>query len=535
MSPLRLKKPFVLTIALAALVAVAALACGGNGKEEPSAAAVDTAAITEAVNQAVAKALASAQQGPPPQQAVAPAPPQIIVQVGTSPGQAQAMPAPSGWATTWSQLMDVNLLKTFDSSGPDLWNAAEHPLVYFASEGPGYGGLTSSSVSLPGYQAIDARTRQVLAAPHFDIGGVAKEDAKFHDVQGAYFEPHGTGVSPDGKYVYVPTAAGADFAGDKTAGRLLVINARTGKLHQIIQVPGRPHHIKSFVDSEGNDRVLAYSWSYGAYILDPKDDNRVVGAVPNGILQGSGYLAFVDHSGRWLFYSVRPPSGVEAQGSVAIIDTKTWARVRSIGVEDPSPIFVAFDANGKFAYVTGGHENLVTKIDISAEDPKDWKMVKFARAGTEGPYGLNLTWQEDLIVTIGKGEGSHNKGITVGLVDPKMLGSARPLGEVYTGCLRADHAILNPDPEANELWISCNSSFETVILDLGNKLKKPGLGIHDYVKARIPSPNGGSSHNGAFVSYNPDWTGRVLADQNGLHGTALQKQKEMLAKKASAR
>lgn len=455
-----------------------------------------------------------------------------VVQVGNPQAAAPAGAVPSGWDTEWSQMMGVRLLQTFEPSGTALWDAAEHPLVYFASEGPGYGGLTSSGVSLPGYQAIDAITHEVLAAPHFDIGGVAKEDADFLDVQGAYFEPHGLGVSPDGRFIYLPTAAGANFRGDKEAGRLLVVNAKTGTLAQIIQVPGRPHHIKSFVDIQGNDRVLAYSWDWGAYILDPLDDNRVVGAVPNGILNGRGYLAFVDPSGRWLFYTVRPPRGVEAQGTVAIIDTETWQYVRSIGIEDSSPIFVAFTADGRTAFVTGGHESKVAKIDMSEEDPADWKLVKVARAGTEGPYGLNLNWTEDMIVTIGKGEGSHNKGITVGLVDPRMVGSARPLGEIYTGCLRADHGILHPDPEANEIWISCNSSFETIIFDLSKKQSRGDFSPEGYVKDRIPTPNGGSTHNGAFVRYSADWTGRVLADQNGLHGAALAAKREILSKTA---
>jgi len=137
-------------------------------------------------------------------------------------------------------------------------------------------------------------------------------------------------------------------------------------------------------------------------------------------------------------------------------------------------------------------------------------------------------------VTIGKGEGSHNKGITVGLVDPRMVGSARPLGEVYTACPRADHAIMNPDPDTNEIWISCNSSFETVIFDLSKRATRGEFSLGDYVKARIPSPAGGSTHNGAFVRYNPDWTGNFLADQNGLHGIAREAKRAMLAKKASA-
>ena len=81
-----------------------------------------------------------------------------IIQVANPQAQAPAGVAPSGWDTEWSQLMEVRLLQTFDSSGPELWNAADHPMVYFASEGPGYGGLTTDNVTLPGYQAIDAKT-----------------------------------------------------------------------------------------------------------------------------------------------------------------------------------------------------------------------------------------------------------------------------------------------------------------------------------------------------------------------------------------
>lgn len=502
-------------IALVALLMGAVLACSSDDKDEGDTAAAATGA------------------SPAPAAAAAPnAPPRTVVQVGTPAAGAPAPAAITGWDTEYSIEMGVKLLQSFDSSGPPLWDAAEHPLVYFASEGPGYGGITSGGVALPGYQAIDATTHEVLAAPHFNIGDTSTEGMAIADARALFFEPHGLGVSPDGQFIYLPTASGVSFSGAKETGRMIVVNARTGLIHQILQVPGRPHPIKSFVDAQGNDRVLAYSWNWGAYIFDPTDDNRVVGAVPNEMLNGAGYLAFVDPTGKYLFYTVRPPSGVESQGTVAIIDTEDWSYVRNIGIEDPSPIFVAFAGDGKTAYVTGGHESLVAKIDMSSDDPGDWAMVKFARAGTEGPYGLTLNWAEDQIITIGKGEGSHNKGITVGLVDPRMIGRARPTGEIYTGCLRADHGILHPDPAVNELWISCNSSFETVVLDLS----KQGDPLStDRVKARIPSPNGGSTHNGAFVQYNPDWTGRVQGDQNGLHDAALETKLQMLATTAAAR
>lgn len=463
-------------------------------------------------------------------------PPKTVVQIGAASGAPPPVAAPTGWDTEWSRMMDVYLLQTFDSSGPDLWDAAKHPLVYFASEGPGYGGLQSSDVVLPGYLAVDGYTHETLAGPHFDVGIPAPETPDLEGVSGPHFEPHGLGASPDGKYLYIPTAVGTDFSGAKDSGRLIVVEARTGNIHQLLQVPGRPHHIKAYTDTQGRDRVLVYSWNWGAYVLDPNDDHKVVGAIPNGILLGQGYLAFVHPSGKYIFYSVRPPGGVEANGSVAIIDAETFQYIRSMEVHDSSPIFVAFDAEGNTAFVTGGHQSTITKLDTSEEDPLDWEVVKFARAGTEGPYGLNLTWEDDMIIAIGKGEGSHNKGITVGLVDPRMPGSARPLGEVYTGCMRADHALIHPDPELKEMWISCNSSFETVIFDLDKRETRQQFSDPlGYIKARIPTPNGGSTHNGAFVAYDASWGGTLLSDQNGLHGPALDLKIQMKAAAAKAR
>jgi hypothetical protein len=94
----------------------------------------------------------------------------------------------------------------------------------------------------------------------------------------------------------------------------------------------------------------------------------------------------------------------------------------------------------------------------------------------------------------------------------------QPQDEVYTGCVRGDHGTLHPDPDANELWISCNSSFEVVILDLDLR----------EITERIPMPHGGSTHSGAFVEYSSDWQGEVVSDHNGLQGAALATKRKLL-------
>ncbi|MBI3661182.1 hypothetical protein HY230_12025, partial [Candidatus Acetothermia bacterium] len=223
---------------------------------------------------------------------------------------------------------------------------------------------------------------------------------------------------------------------------------------------------------------------------------------------------------------VRPPTGlVDAPGFVAVVDTQTWKVVRNVSVRDSSPIWVSFTADGKNAYVSGGHESLVIKLNIDGA-PSRWSVVGMSRAGVEGPYGINLNWDETQIWTHGKGEGSHNLGITMGLTNPKLMvnpvSATQAVGEYYTACLRNDHGAVNPDPKLNELWLSCNSSFEIVVFDMAKK----------EVKARIPLPNGGSTHSGSFVRYNVDdmgnWTGEVQSDQNGLQGSALAEKKKIL-------
>ncbi len=107
----------------------------------------------------------------------------------------------------------------------------------------------------------------------------------------------------------------------------------------------------------------------------------------------------------------------------------------------------------------------------------------------------------------------------------KVPGS-RSMNQFYTACIRGDHGTLHPDPEANELWISCNASFEVAIFDLDLQ----------EVTARVPMPNGGSTHSGAFVHYPDGWNadGETQSDQSGLWGSALQKKRDIVAGRTGA-
>ncbi len=74
-----------------------------------------------------------------------------------------------------------------------------------------------------------------------------------------------------------------------------------------------------------------------------------------------------------------------------------------------------------------------------------------------------------------------------------------------------DHAILHPDPEVNEIWVSNMKGWETIVLDLDTF--KPS----DWIK----TPNGGDTHSGGFVRYASDFTGELLVDQGGVKSESI--------------
>jgi hypothetical protein len=127
---------------------------------------------------------------------------------------------------------------------------------------------------------------------------------------------------------------------------------------------------------------------------------------------------------------------------------------------------------------------------------------------------------------MGKGEGSHNTGGVVGVIDTKTFSPTREFNQpIQTGGSIIDHGILHPDPAVNELWISSAGTWETIVLDLNTR----------EVKARIPSPNGGDTHSGGFVRYNPDFTGELLADLGGPQKAMFAIMKANAAKVAAAK
>src|SRR5207245_1760489 len=230
------------------------------------------------------------------------------------------------WATPTSQRMGIRLVETRDPSGSPAYPVAPGDLLFFTNVGTSYGAKnTTNSVVV-----INAKTKKPMA--------MSQLDPRYTDK----FANHGTGVSPDGRYIYLPSLASIAGPERETPNTTLVLDSRTLKIHQVIASGGPPHHVKLFRDGSGKQRMLVedFNWTgpasigKGFYVLDPMDNNRVVaGMLPND-MHGNFYNGFTTPDGKYLYGSMPPPHRGElisaVEGWMAKIDTENWKLGQSL-------------------------------------------------------------------------------------------------------------------------------------------------------------------------------------------------------------
>jgi YVTN family beta-propeller protein len=419
--------------------------------------------------------------------------PSIIVQSTVdSPTGTQT---PEGWQTPEAAKAGVQLLASYDTSGvANTWDPAQHPHVFITSEGNGYAGFYSEVYTVAGFQIIDADTKQHVFSAGFDLG---------YESMGT---PHGLGVSPDGRWIYVPTSDGKQpwQLNSPDGGRILVVDAMNGQLHQVIGTTTGPHHIKGFTDAEGNDRVIVERQGAGLLLLDPNDDNRVVAEYGPDKLFGQNYQVDADPTGTYLYVDlVLGSRGVAPflTGAVGKIELAS-GRVTIIPGVGQYPNGFAFTADGKYTYVADSSNDRVYKIDNATN-----RVIGSTQAAVAGPYEIALNLDETELWIIGKGEMTYNLGGSLGLVDTKTFTAVR---DYDIGGQTIDHDIMNPwDP--TEMWVTSSGTAEVIVFDMTTRT----------VKTRIPDANGGDTHSGAFVEYAADGTGTLLNDMSGPKGAFL--------------
>ncbi len=412
------------------------------------------------------------------------------------------------WTTDAARRQEIRLLETRDPSGAPAYDVQAGDLLFFTNVGTSYGSTnTRNSVVV-----INARTKQPIAVSDLDPDYTQK------------FSSHGIAVSPNGKYVYLPTIAGS---GATKPSSVLVLDARTLKISQVISSGGRPHHVKQFQDSTGKQRILVedFNWAgsstpgKGFYVLDPDDDNKVVAGMLPGDFLGNPYVGYTAPDGKYLYYSMPPPSFRElvpfVDGVLAKVDMATWKVVQYIPM-DHYPLWTVFSRDGKWAWVTNSEDSKVLKIQRGMAPGERDKVVAEVPTGP-GPYGLRMSYDDKELWVADKGETlPGQRGTTLTVIDTEKNAVKQT---IQTNCITNDHIILSPDGQ--EMWATCNQSHEIVVLDAKTY----------EITSRIPMPNVGDSHGGVFVSYfwwvsSPgqplEMAAQVESDQNGLHGSALE-------------
>jgi len=413
------------------------------------------------------------------------------------------------WTTDTARRMGIRLAETRDASGSPAYPVQAGDLLFFTNASGSFGAKNT----LDAVVVVDAKTRKPVGMSNIEP-----------DWAEGYVS-HGITVSPDGKYVYLPSISPGDGTRGKNPSRLLVLDARTLKISQIIVSGGeRPHHAKLFVDHTGASRVLVedFNWSdnsgngKGFFILDHTDHNKVLGGMLPGQFRGNPYAGFTSPDGRYIYYGMPAPDRRirgDMVGWVAKVDMQTMKVAQAIPLDNADPIWTVFSKDGKYAWVSqAGHDgdSKITKIE-RATDPKGMDKVVGESPAGPGVYGLALTLDGSEIWTADKGEGTSaaKRRTTVTVVDADKMFVKRT---IETGCRINDHLIMSPD--GGEMWAMCNGSQEIVVLD-----------VKSYaVKGRIPMPNQGAVHGGTFVSYSSGPGGAIVAeavsDQNGLQGSA---------------
>jgi len=407
------------------------------------------------------------------------------------------------WLTPEARRLGVRLLETRDPSGSPAYPVQPGDLLFFTNVGTSYGAKnTKNSVVV-----INAKTKKPIAISDLDPVYTEK------------FASHGIGMSPDGKYVYLPSIASIAGPEGKTPDSTLVLDGRTLKIYQIITTGGPPHHVKLFRDGSGRPLMLVehFNWNTpnspgkGFFIADPMDNNKVIAGMSTADLHGNPYTGFTTPDGKYLYYSVPPPNRAELltqiEGWLAKIDTSTWKVVQSLPMKH-YPLWTVFSKDGKWAWVSQSADETVAKIQRGVGPRDRDKVVAEVKTGP-GPYGLRLSADDKELWVADKGELGPKDGSTITIVDTEKN---EVKTTVQTDCVRNDHIIMSPDGQ--EMWATCNTSHEIVVLDSKTHA----------IKTRIPMPNQGDSHGGVFVSYARNGNGvaaEVVSDQNGLQGAAL--------------
>jgi len=434
------------------------------------------------------KALLAARSAEAQNRPATQAPPNQAAQGQGGPGQ-NAQQGSAGPTTDLLKMMGVSqpdygikIVQTFDASGKPAYETKGGDLLFFTNASVSY----NSTADKPMIVVINARTRKIIALADIDIPST----------------PHGITLSPDAKYIYLPSGFSIGVGGRRGGSApTAIIDAKTLKLAALINTGGETHHTQVVADKY----VMfdSFAGPLPIFLLDPTT-NKVVRGIPAGDFKGNPYIGFASPDGKFIYVTVRPginrdASGREIDGWLSKINADTMQQVATFPV-GPGPVWTAITQDGKTGYVSLSLTNKLVKLDLQTG-----KILGVAPTG-RGPYGIRLSPDEKIAYVANKGEGQGQKGASFSAIDTNTMSVIREQLSCPDGLCQADHIILSPD--GKELWISNNLGSITIF-------DRESLKMLD----NIQTPKLADPHGGTFVQIAPDnRSAKVVADIGGPHG-----------------
>src|SRR5437870_288436 len=147
------------------------------------------------------------------------------------PAAAQQTPGlPAGTAGPTTELLKmmavdkpdfgIKVVKTFDATGKAAYETKGGDLLFMTNASVSY----NSTADKPMVIVINAKTRKIIAVADIDMPST----------------PHGITLSPDGKYIYLPSGPSTGSA--RGSAPTAVVNTKTLKLAALINTGGETHH-----------------------------------------------------------------------------------------------------------------------------------------------------------------------------------------------------------------------------------------------------------------------------------------------------
>lgn len=422
----------------------------------------------------------------------------VTVQQAAAAEMAAPSSGPNLLAENWSERLGIIVSELTPATGTPVLNPKPGDVWFFSNSSTAWGATNT----LNAVWVIDAKTKQTVA-----------EVAPF---DGAGNSSHGIAVSGDAKFVYLPML-GQDSHID-------VLDGRTLEVVQTIKTLGRPHHHKLWHDpNTDKDYIIGedFNWNFtgsGFYVIDPSQNNAIVGGLSRGDFAGNPYVSTAAPDGSFFVVTVPAPMPAfrdKMDGWVAKINPAGWKIIGLVPMIDP--LYPVVSVDGKYVYVTSGGQARVYKINAET-----WEIEDEVQTGP-GPWGAALSYDQTRLYTADKGEGPgyNQQGHTSTIIDLQTMG----VMDVVNIGLTTDHAILSPD--GKEVWFTSNADHGIYVLDTAT---------HETVFVQDPAD--GDIHGGVFVQYKDDGQGgvmgEVVADYAGLHNSALGAQRQYLSEPSLA-